>query len=49
MGEFFAEEIADPLDLRFHIRLQNDTVDAPIAELDDFNPLRLLLHLDTMP
>lgn len=49
VGQFFAEEIADPLDLEFHIGLQDETVGAQIAELDDFNPLRLLLHLDTVP
>lgn len=49
LGQYFAEEIAEPLNLQFHIGLQDDESQPPIAELDDFHPLALLLNLNKMP
>lgn len=49
IGQFFAEEVAEPLDLQFHIGLPDDTTSAPVAELDPFDPLTLLWNIDKMP
>lgn len=49
IGEFFAEEIADPLDLEFYIGLPKDVPERRIAQLDTFHPLALLRNLDKMP
>ena len=48
-GEFFAEEIAAPLDLEFYIGLPEDVPERRIAEPDVFRPLTLLRNLDKMP
>jgi CubicO group peptidase (beta-lactamase class C family) len=49
LGRFFAEEIAEPLGVEFHVGVP-DTVDPDrIAFIHGFKPAELLLHLGTMP
>ena len=49
LGEFFRQEIADPLGVEFHIKLP-DSVDAcQISRTKGFHKLRLLTHLDQLP
>lgn len=49
LGEFFAAEIADPLDLEFYIGLPGTVDDDRIADVDGFHPIELLAHLHTFP
>ncbi|WP_254823315.1 serine hydrolase domain-containing protein [Haloglomus halophilum] len=42
VGEFFADEVADPLDAEFHIGLPESVPDERVAELDPFGPVQLL-------
>ena len=48
LGQFFTEEVAEPLGLEFYIGLPNVVPDERIAELDGFGPLDMLLNLRTM-
>ncbi|WP_328476052.1 beta-lactamase family protein [Actinoplanes sp. NBC_00393] len=49
LGRFFADEIAAPLGLDFHIGVP-DTVDPErIAHVHGYKPAELLLHMGTMP
>ena len=49
LGRFFAEEVAAPLGIDFHIGVP-DTVDPErIAHVHGFRPAEMLLHLGTMP
>jgi CubicO group peptidase (beta-lactamase class C family) len=49
LGRFFAEEVAAPLGLDFHIGLPPDVPDERVARIKAFHGLRLLLHPRTMP
>ncbi|WP_255196953.1 serine hydrolase domain-containing protein [Halorarius litoreus] len=49
LGQYFAEEVAAPLDLEFSVGLPEDTPADRVAELDKFRPVTLLRNLDTMP
>lgn len=49
LGQFFAEEVADPLDLEFYIGLPDTVADDRVAELEAYTLRSLLRHLDTMP
>ena len=48
-GQFFAEEVAEPLDLRFYIGLPEGTPDSQLAEVEPFSLLTLVRNLDKMP
>ncbi len=49
LGRFFQDEVATPLGLEFYIGLPAGIPAARVAKLESFHPLRLLLHLNTMP
>ena len=49
IGEYFREEVADPLCLEFYIGVPPEVSDARIAEIEAFQPWRMLFHLNTMP
>jgi CubicO group peptidase (beta-lactamase class C family) len=49
LGRFFAEEVAAPLGLDFHIGLPPEVPDERVARIKAFHGLRLLLHPRTMP
>jgi CubicO group peptidase (beta-lactamase class C family) len=49
LGRFFADEIATPLDLDFHIGLPDSVNRDRVAFLHTWSPAKLLLHLKTMP
>ena len=49
IGEFFRDEVADPLGLEFYIGVPAEVPGARIAEIKAFHPLQMLLHLNTMP
>jgi CubicO group peptidase (beta-lactamase class C family) len=49
LGQFFREEIAEPLGLEFYIGLPPDVPDARIAAIEDFRPIQMALHLNQMP
>lgn len=49
LGRFFAEEIAGPLDLDFHIGLPASVDRTRVALLKPISRGQMLLHLDTMP
>ncbi|WP_276259368.1 serine hydrolase domain-containing protein [Haloglomus litoreum] len=49
LGQFFADEVAAPLDLEFYIGLPESVPDDRVADLDAFGPLEMLRNLDTMP
>jgi CubicO group peptidase (beta-lactamase class C family) len=49
LGRFFAEEVAAPLGLDFHIGLPPDVPDERVARIKAFHGMRLLLHPRTMP
>jgi len=49
LGRFFAEEIANPLDLEFYVGVP-DTVDPDrIAFVHGYKPAEMVLHLNAMP
>ncbi|MFC5972683.1 serine hydrolase domain-containing protein [Halomarina salina] len=48
LGRFFAEEVAEPLELAFYIGLPEEISDERVAELDAFGPLDMLRNLRTM-
>jgi CubicO group peptidase (beta-lactamase class C family) len=49
IGRFFAEEIAAPLDLDFHIGLAASVDRTRVAQLQAFALRELVLHINTMP
>ncbi len=49
LGRFFQEEIAQPLGLEFYIGLPSTVPESRVAEIKAFRPVRMLLHLNTMP
>ncbi|GIH11052.1 serine hydrolase [Rhizocola hellebori] len=49
LGRFFAEEIAGPLGLHFHIGLPDDTDPQRLARIHGFKPAEMLGHLNAMP
>ncbi|WP_118914976.1 serine hydrolase domain-containing protein [Mycobacterium shigaense] len=49
LGRFFAEEIARPLGLDFHIGLPDSVDRDRVAHLDGWSLPQLLFHLNTMP
>ncbi len=49
LGRFFAEEIARPLGLSFYIGLPSDVDPARIAVVEDYAPIRMLLHAGEFP
>lgn len=49
IGAFFRDEVAYPLGLEFYIGVPSEVPDARMAEIEAFHPLRMLLHLNTMP
>ena len=49
LGQFFAQEVAEPLGLDFHIGLPASVDRNRIAHLHGYSKTELLLHLNTMP
>lgn len=50
LGQFFQEEIAQPLGVEFYIGLLNSVPDERVATIKGFdNPLQVLRHADKMP
>ena len=49
LGRFVADEIATPLGAEFHFGLPEGFDQSRIARIDGWNPLRMLLHLRTLP
>jgi CubicO group peptidase (beta-lactamase class C family) len=49
LGRFFAEEVAAPLGVDFHIGLPPDVPEERVARIKAFLRMRLLLHPRTMP
>ncbi len=49
LGQFFAEEIAAPLDVEFYIGLPGSVDEERVAEIDGFHPLAMVKHLNTFP
>ena len=49
LGRFFAEEIAAPLELDFHIGLPDDVPPSRVARIDGYRPAEMLLHLHEFP
>jgi len=49
LGQFFHEEIAQPLGLEFYIGLPSTVPASRIAEIKAYRPARMLLHMNTMP
>ncbi len=49
LGRFFHDEIAQALDLEFYIGTSTDVSELRIAVIEDFVPIRMLLHLNEMP
>ncbi len=49
LGQFFAEELAEPLGLDFYIGLPASVKRARVALLDAWSPAEMLLHLTSLP
>lgn len=49
LGQFFQDEVAGPLGIEFYIGVPKNIPDERIAEIKEYSPLRLLLHLAEMP
>ena len=49
LGQFFAEELAQPLDLDFYIGLPASVDRGRVALLDAWSPAKMLLHLNSLP
>ena len=49
IGRFFADEVAQPLDLEFYIGVPQDVDDDRIATVHAFRPIEMALHLNKMP
>jgi CubicO group peptidase (beta-lactamase class C family) len=49
LGQFFAEEVARPLEAKFFIGLPDEVADERVATIHAFAPIEMLLNLDKMP
>jgi CubicO group peptidase (beta-lactamase class C family) len=49
MGEFFRDEVAEPLGLEFYIGVPPEVPESRISQIKAFHPLQILFHLNTMP
>lgn len=49
LGQFFQNEIAEPLELEFYIGLPPDVLGTRIATIKDWHPLQMVFHLNKMP
>lgn len=49
LGRFFAEEVARPLDVEFHIGLPDDVPNERIARIEGISPTRMVRHLHELP
>jgi len=49
LGQFFAEELAEPLGLDFYIGLPASVDRGRVALLDAWSPAKMLLHLNSLP
>ncbi len=49
LGQFFAEELAEPLGLDFYIGLPASVDRSRVALLDAWSPATMLLHLNSLP
>jgi CubicO group peptidase (beta-lactamase class C family) len=49
LGQFFADEVAGPLGLEFHIGLPGDVDHHRIATIHGYKPAEMMLHLHQMP
>ena len=49
LGRFFAEEVATPLGLDFHIGLPADMPEERVATIHGYQPAEMLLHLHEFP
>lgn len=49
LGQFFAEELAEPLGLDFYIGLPASVDRSRVALLDAWSPAKMLLHLNSLP
>lgn len=49
LGRFFADEVAGPLGLEFHIGLPDDVPAERLATIHGYKPPEMLLHLGEMP
>lgn len=49
LGRFFAEEVAAPLDLDFHIGLPESADRSRIARIHGFRTWEMMLHINAMP
>ena len=49
IGQFFQEEIAQPLGLEFYIGLPDSVPDSRIAHIKGYKPWKMLFNLDKMP
>ncbi len=49
LGRFFAEEVATPLGLDFHIGLPADMPEERVATIHGYKPAEMLLHLHEFP
>jgi len=49
LGRFFAEEIAEPLDLEFYFGLPEDVPSERVARIKDESPVQMLIHPTAMP
>lgn len=49
LGAFLGDEVCRPLGCEFHIGLPDHVPARRVARIKAFHPLRMLLHLDTMP
>ncbi len=49
LGQFFQDEIAEPLGVDFYIGLPSDIDEDRISEIHGFNKIAMLLHLNELP
>ena len=49
LGRFFADEVAAPLGLDFHIGLPDDVPPSRVARIHGYQPAEMLLHLHELP
>ncbi|WP_426512212.1 serine hydrolase domain-containing protein [Dactylosporangium sp. McL0621] len=49
LGRFFAEEVAAPLGIEFHIGVPDSVDPERIAHIHGFKPAEMLLHMGTLP
>ena len=48
IGQFFSEEIAEPLDVEFYIGTPSNIPEKRIANIIDYSPLKMLFHLNEL-